>query len=257
MFLKLTDATLMVSAFGSGPRTIVAHGGWVGSGELWFPPFEAMSKSWRTITYDHRGTGASQHRAHAITFEHLVTDLFAVLDRLEVERCVLAGESAGAAVTLAAAQRQPHRFEGLVLVSPYYDGPVNTTLMEGCRTGFEATMDAFVDACVPEPECTAERAWGRKIVKRSTAKDAIDLMECMRDVDVTAGLPAMKTRALVLHGDKDLIRPVASSQALAKLIPGAKLSIAAGAGHVPTVTRPDWVVREIEDHFSAPVLARP
>ena len=172
MFLKLTDATLMVSAFGSGPRTIVAHGGWVGSGELWFPPFEAMSKSWRTITYDHRGTGASQHRAHAITFEHLVTDLFAVLDRLEVERCVLAGESAGAAVTLAAAQRQPHRFEGLVLVSPYYDGPVNTTLMEGCRTGFEATMDAFVDACVPEPECTAERAWGRKIVKRSTAKDA-------------------------------------------------------------------------------------
>jgi hypothetical protein len=35
MFLKTDDADLLVSSFGAGPRSLVAHGGWVGSGELW------------------------------------------------------------------------------------------------------------------------------------------------------------------------------------------------------------------------------
>ena len=253
MFLELSDATLMVSAFGRGPRTIVAHGGWVGSGELWLPPFETMSRSWRTVTYDHRGTGASQSRADSITFEHLVADLFAVLDRLEIGRCVLAGESAGAAVAIAAVQRQPNRFDGLVLVSPHYDSTPNPQMMqllEGCKVNFPATMDAFVNACVPEPECSAERAWGRKIVNRSSAKDAIELLACMRDVNVVPRLPETKLRTLILHGDKDLIRPVASSENLARLMPTAELLVAQGAGHVPTVTRPAWVARAIEEHFA-------
>jgi pimeloyl-ACP methyl ester carboxylesterase len=252
MFLEVADATLMVSTFGAGPRTIVAHGGWVGSGELWLPPFEIMSRTWRTVTHDHRGTGASQSRAKSITFEHLVADLFAVLDRLGIDRCVLAGESAGAAVALTAAQRQPGRFDGLVLVSPHYGGTPNAQMlemMEGCKVDFPATMDAFVDACVPEPECYAERAWGRKIVNRSTAKDAIELLACMRDVDVVSRLSEMTMRTLILHGDRDLIRPVALSEELARLMPNAELVVARGVGHVPTVTRPAWVAKEIDARF--------
>jgi pimeloyl-ACP methyl ester carboxylesterase len=93
MFLKSEDADILVSEFGAGPRTLVAHGGWVGSGELWHPPFRDLSRDWRCITYDHRGTGATRARAPAITFDLLVDDLFRVLDALSVERCVLAGES--------------------------------------------------------------------------------------------------------------------------------------------------------------------
>ena len=252
MFLDLRDATLMVSAFGAGSRTIVAHGGWVGSGELWLPPFEALSGKWRTVTYDHRGTGASQTRGGPITFEQLVSDLFAVLDRLDISRCVLAGESAGGAVALAAAQRQPSRFEGLVLVSPLYDSaptPQTMQLLEGCRADFAATMDAFVAACVPELECAAERAWGRKIVSRSNAKDAIELLTCMRGIDIMSGLGKLTMPTLILHGAQDRIRPVASSEALVRLLPNARLAVATDAGHVPTVTRPAWVVREIEGRF--------
>jgi hypothetical protein len=50
MFLKLEDVELFVSSFGKGPPTLIAHGGWVGSGELWSQPFEILSRSWRTIT---------------------------------------------------------------------------------------------------------------------------------------------------------------------------------------------------------------
>jgi pimeloyl-ACP methyl ester carboxylesterase len=85
MFLKFDDADIFFSSFGQGLQTIVAHGGFVGSGELWLPPFQTLSKTWRTVTYDHRSAGSTTHRAPAITFELLVTDLFRVLDALKIE----------------------------------------------------------------------------------------------------------------------------------------------------------------------------
>jgi aminoacrylate hydrolase len=98
MYLKSDDAEILVSSFGNGPRTLLAHGGWVGSGELWAAPFETLSRSWRAVTYDHRGTGGTRHSAPAITFELLVSDLFRVLDALKIWTCVLAAESMGAMV---------------------------------------------------------------------------------------------------------------------------------------------------------------
>ncbi len=252
MFLKTDDADILVQSFGAGARTLVAHGGWVGSGELWMQPFELLSPSWRTITYDHRGTGATVSRAPAITFDLLVDDLFRVLDHCGVETCVMAGESAGAAVVLEAALRHPDRFTGLVIVSGRYVGnrtPQRDRLLEGCRANFAATMDAFVDACVPEEDCVAERAWGRQIVKRSNPQAAVELMECMEGIDIESRLSHISHRCLVLHGTRDVITPLASSEKLASLVPNARLVVADGAGHVPTVTRPRWIAEQIDAFF--------
>jgi pimeloyl-ACP methyl ester carboxylesterase len=254
MFIRTSDADLLVSSFGTGPRTIVSHGGWVGSGELWLPPFEILSRSWRTVTYDHRGTGGTRHSAPVITFEALVADLFAVLDALAIGQCVLAGESAGAAIILEAALRRPERFSGLVIVDGRYVGdrtPQRDQLIAGCRANFLATMDAFVNACVPEEDAEAERAWGKLIVNRSNGPAAIQLLECLEGIDIERRLHTIRIPTLVLHGSRDLITPLASSEKLAALIPGAKLAVAEGAGHVPTVTRPAWVAAEIENFFGA------
>lgn len=253
MYLKSNDAEILVSSFGAGPRVFVAHGGWVGSGELWMLPFETLSRSWRTITYDHRGTGGTLHTAPAITFELLVSDLFRVLDALNIETCVLAAESMGAMVALEAALRCPERFSGLVIVDGRYTGertPTRDRLIAGCKADFHATMDAFVDACVPEPGCEAERAWGKLIVKRSNASAALQMLECVENVDIESRLGSIAVPTLVLHGSRDLITPLASSERLAELIPKAKLVVADGTGHVPTITRPQWVADQIQSFFA-------
>jgi pimeloyl-ACP methyl ester carboxylesterase len=252
MFLKAHDADLFVTSFGSGPRTIVAHGGWVGSGELWQLPFEQLSRHWRTVTYDHRGTGATLNRAATITFELLVNDLFRVLDDLAIETCVLAGESAGACVVLEAALRQPERFSGLVVVDGRYEGTKNerrARLIEGCKADFEATMDAFVNARTPDENCEAERRWGKQIVMRSNGPCAVQLPECLEVVQVRQRLSEIRQPILLIHGDRDVIAPIADSQYLAQELPCAKLVTIEGAGHVPTLTRPVEVVRAIEDFF--------
>ena len=252
MFLKADDSDLFISSFGSGPKTIVAHGGWVGSGELWHAPFELLSRSWRTVTFDHRGTGASINRAPTITFELLVNDLFRVLDALKITSCVLAAESAGAMVVLEAALRQPERFEGLVIVDGRYQGgksPGATRFIEGCKANFEATMDAFVNACTPDADCDAERRWGKKIVMRSDAQSAVQLMECLEPIQLEDRLNQIKLPTLLIHGSKDVVCPPASSEHLAQIIPTSKLVMIEGAGHVPTVTRPSEVATAIDQYF--------
>jgi pimeloyl-ACP methyl ester carboxylesterase len=116
MFLAHNSAQLYIVEFGDGPRTIVAQGGWTGSWELWAGPLQTLSKTWHTVAYDHRGTGATIAPVDSINLENMVSDLFAVLDGMAIETCVLAAESAGGMVAVTAALEQPHRFEGLVLV---------------------------------------------------------------------------------------------------------------------------------------------
>lgn len=225
----------------------------MGSGELWQQPFEELSRNWRTVTYDHRGTGASINRAQTITLELLVNDLFRVLDALKVTSCVLAGESSGAFVVLEAALRQPERFNGLVLVDGRYQGgksPGASRFIEGCKTNFAATMEAFVNACTPEEDCAAERRWGKQIVMRSDGPSAVQLMECLEPVQLEHRINQIQLPTLLIHGSRDVITPVASSQNLAQMLPESKLVIIEGAGHVPTVTRPSEVARAIEEYFA-------
>lgn len=252
MFLKSEDADLFVSSFGQGATTLVAHGGWVGSGELWLQPFEILSRSWRCITYDHRGTGATIHRGGPITSDLLLDDLFRVLDALRIESCVLAGESSGAMTVLQAALRAPERFSGLVLVDPRYQGGRSegaARLLAGCRTDFAATMSAFVDACTPEPDSAAERSWGKRIVMRSNAEQAVQLMECVEHLQLEQRLPEIRVPTLLIHGTRDVITPLENSKVIAAAIPGAHLVTLEGAGHVPTLTRPAAVAEAIQSRF--------
>ena len=155
-------------------------------------------------------------------------------------------------VVLEAALRQPERFSGLVLVDGRYSGapsPRTDALIAGCKANFNATMDAFVAACTPEPGCDAERAWGQLICKRSNAVAAVQMLECVQGLEFAPRLGAIRCPTLVLHGSLDSIAPLASSEQLVAAIPGAKLVVAEGAGHVPTVTRPDWVAQQINAFF--------
>jgi pimeloyl-ACP methyl ester carboxylesterase len=252
MFYKRDDANLFVSDFGSGPKTIMAHGGWVGSGELWHSPFEILSRKWRTVTYDHRGTGATTHTPPRITFEHLVDDLFWLLDALEIDRCVLAAESAGSMVALEAVLRAPERFEGLCLVGGRWETSPPGSLddrIAACRKNYKPFIDQFVDACVPEEDGADWRRWGKKIVYRADPEHAAQLMELLYGVSVEERVASIRIPTLLIHGEKDVINPLSSARKLNGLIADSRLEVLQGAGHVPTVTRPEAIAALISKCF--------
>lgn len=248
VFLPIDGYMLAVVAFGSGPRTLVAHGGWVGSWELWQEPFQLMHPRWRCVSFDHRGSGASTFPPDSIAPDALVDDLFRVLDHFEIGSCVLAGESLGALTCLQAVLRDPSRFDGLVLVdgAPAATEEQMAPLVNGSRSDYPATVGAFVDACVPEADSDHIRHWAREILLRAEPEAAARVLESHYEAGVAPDITQVSVPTLLIHGENDAIVPLGLAQAVAGAIPGAELAVIEGAGHVPTMTRAETVVAEIE-----------
>ena len=252
MFRTIGGHRFNVVSFGPGPRTFLGVGGWAGSWELWQQPFEAMSRTWRTVSYDHRGTGGTVVPVEEITIEAMTRDVFAVMDALGIERCVLGTESAGARTALQAALDHPDRFEGLVLVDGNWsvsqttpDNPFST----GLRTDFEATIRDFMERCTPGADYAHIRRWGRDILSRSGPEAAARLNEFAAGWDVASRVDAVHVPTLIVHSAGDRLVPVAQSQELAARIPGSKLVLIESESHVPTMTHADMVVAAIEEFF--------
>ncbi len=253
MFINVGDAKLYTTAFGSTTSpVIVAIGGWIGSWELWAEPFSILSQSWRTVAYDHRGTGATIAPVESITFNRLVDDVFAVLDAYNVENCVLAAESAGALIALGAALKHPKRITGLVIVDGLYfrePSSEKDLFLLGLQNAYSATLDRFIETCVPEPNSDHIKQWGRQILDRASQEAAIALYLSAGEIDLRNELNHISQPTLILHGEADGIVPVEAAHRLAEILPHATLSVLPGAGHVPTMTRPYEVTREIMNFF--------
>lgn len=253
MFINVGDAQIYASSF--GPTTspvIMGIGGWIGSWELWAQPFSILSQSWHTIAYDHRGAGATIAPVESITFNRLVDDVFAVLDAFNVENCVLAAESAGALTALGAALKHPKRIKGLVIVDGLYFRempPEKDLFLLGLRKAYSATLDRFIEACVPEPDSNHIKRWGRQILDRASQEAAIALYLSAGEADLRNELSHISQPTLILHGELDNIVAAKEARQLSEVLSNAKLSILPGAGHVPTMTFPQEIAQEIMNFF--------
>ncbi len=254
MFLPINGQRINIVAFGPGPRTFLGIGGWAGSWELWQQPFEGLSRTWRTVAYDHRGAGETVVGSDDITTEALVADVFGVMDALGIERCVVGAESSGARTALLAALERPERIEGLVLVDGNYLGvprrdndPFNDLL----RSDFEAAIYQFMERCTPGEGLEYIRRWGRDILRRSRATAAVRLRELGEGFDIVGRLDEIRMPTLIIHSARDRIVPVSLSEQLAARILGSKLIVLDSESHVPTMTDAQQVITAIEEYFGA------
>lgn len=75
-----------------------------------------LTKEYRTIAPDLRGYGKSKYRQDFAMEEHLA-DLQQLLDKLEIDRCMLLGWSLGGIIAMELALLMPERFSGMILVA--------------------------------------------------------------------------------------------------------------------------------------------
>ncbi|AUB41093.1 Lysophospholipase, alpha-beta hydrolase superfamily [Nostoc flagelliforme CCNUN1] len=110
-----TTARLNVYIQGQGFPILGLHGH-PGTGRSLSVFTNHLSKRYKTFAPDLRGYGKSRWNGNFTMNDHL-TDLEALLDRFEIEKCLLLGWSLGGILAMELALRLPERITGLILVA--------------------------------------------------------------------------------------------------------------------------------------------
>lgn len=236
---------------GAGPVVVLLHG-LGGSRTAWEPQLSALAPEWRAVAWDQPGYGASAP-IEPFTFPALADAVARLLDTLGVDRAPLVGLSFGGMVALHTALAHPDRVSGLALLdtSPAFglDGTdpdewrrLRLDPLDRGVTPAQMAVDVLSSVAGPDAGAAviAEAATAMARISPDGLRAAVD---CLPTHDVRDRLGEITAPTLVVVGADDHETPLAYSQALADGIPGARLAVVAGAGHLSNLERPDEVNR--------------
>ena len=114
-YISTAPANLNLYIQGEGFPILCLHGH-PGAGRNLSVFTNHLSKRYQTFAPDLRGYGKSRCNRNFEMVDHL-TDLEALLDRFQIEKCLILGWSLGGILAMEMALRLPQRFTGLILVA--------------------------------------------------------------------------------------------------------------------------------------------
>jgi pimeloyl-ACP methyl ester carboxylesterase len=234
---------------GQGRPVLLIHGDPLNR-QFWQPQIEALRDVARLLAPDLRGHGDSQPTPGDYTMDLLADDLNAFLDGLGVVQPVaLCGLSMGGYVAFAFLRRFPQRVGGLILTatraaadSPEAQAGRLQAMQRARQEGVDAIAESMLSRLLA-PQSYAQRpdllAELRAIMQRTSLEAVLGDLAGMRlRPDSTPTLAHIRVPTLIVHGADDQIIPLAEAQAMQTAIPGARLAVIEGAGHLPNLEQP-------------------
>lgn len=174
---------------------------------------------------------------------------------------VLVGHAMGGFIAFEVMRRAPGRVAKLALISTLAsaDGPAQTARRQGyidlVESGnFDEVVEERIPILFPEEKRDDERLLG--IARRMAADTGADTFlaqqrAIMARIDSRPRLGEISVPTLLIWGEKDGITSRAHHDEIRNAIPGARLEVIAGAGHLPTVEAPEVVAGLLSDFIDA------
>ena len=246
------------------PAILLLHG-FGASLDTWNAWAGSLSATHRVISLDLPGfglTGADPTRDYSDARAlQLLRDL---MDRLGVRRASVIGNSLGGRIAWTLAAQSPERVERLVLVDPdgfaspgfaYGQAPKTPLLLRLLPYVLpRALLRANLAVAYADPKALTDATLDRyrDLMLAPGVRRAI--------LDRTAGLVLqppepllrrIRAPTLLLWGDRDGMIPLANSADYLRAIPGAKLVVLHGQGHVPFEEAPAASLAPVEAFLAA------
>lgn len=169
----------------------------------------------------------------------------------------LVAHAMGGFVAFDVMRRAPGRVAKLALISTLAsaDGPAQTARRQGyidlVESGnFDQVVEERIPILFPEEKRNDERLLGiARAMAADTGADTFLAQQraIMARIDSRPRLSEISVPTLLIWGEKDGITSRAHHDEIAEKVPGARLEVIAGAGHLPTVEAPEVVVPLLTD----------
>jgi YbgC/YbaW family acyl-CoA thioester hydrolase len=249
--IAVNGVNLAVDVRGQGAAVLFIHG-YPLDHTLWEHQL-AHLEGWMRIAPDLRGMGQSDAPDLGYSMATYAEDLLALVNSLGVERVVLCGVSMGGYIAFEMLRRARERVRGLVLVNSRAEADTPegrrardasaAQAREGGAESIAATMlpRILARAAPTENPALVERV--RTMMEGTPVSGILGAIAALRDrpdslplLPSLAGLPT-----LVIAGEDDQLIPAERARVMADAIPGARLAMIPGAGHLCPIERPEVV----------------
>lgn len=270
-FIEIDSIDVHYKMHGSGEPVMILLHGFASSTYSWEDVMPTLAEHGTVIAYDRPAFGLTERPMPGewtgespYSNPSQVKMLIGLMDALEVEKAVLIGHSAGAAIAMQAVLEYPDRVSGLVLVDPAVSAKsgipgwikplINTPQMERIGPYFTRSLnskqgDAFLDAAWYDPSkfTTEDMAAYRKPFQLADWDLALwEFTKASRGIEVEGRYQEFDLPVIVISGENDRIVPPEESKRLSEALPDAEYQAMAKCGHVPQ--------EECPEEFLPPVL---
>jgi sigma-B regulation protein RsbQ len=255
-----------VRVLGRGPRTMIFAHGYGCDQNMWRFVTPAFEQDFRLVLFDYVGHGQSDASAfdanRYATLEGYAQDVLDICEALAIRDAVYVGHSVSTMIGVLAAQRQPERFESLVLIGPSprylndegYRGGFERADIEGLldfldsnHLGWSSTMAPVIMGNPDRPELSAELA---NSFCRTHPEIAKHFARVTFLSDNRADLARVAMPALILQCSNDAIAPVEVGEFVHQQIRDSDLVLLEATGHCPHLSAPEETVRAIRSFLA-------
>jgi pimeloyl-ACP methyl ester carboxylesterase len=224
-----------------------------------------VAAGYRVVTVDARGVPPSD-TPEVVTIADIVADAAALIERLGLAPCRVAGSSLGARVAAELCLLRPDLLDRAVLMATF-------GRPHAFRTAMSAADRALREAglCLPEEYLAVVRAAfnlsPRTLADERRTRDWLDVfqlpppgvrgggagsrLEAGTEADRLAAYAGIAVPCLVIGFADDLIAPVAGCREVAAAIPGARYAEVADAGHYGYLEQPGRLNEDLLDFLKA------
>ncbi len=252
------ELAVTVAGPGDGPTVVLAHC-WMGSRAIWGPVAERLVESGhRVVLYDQRGHGSSTVGERTLSIPQLGDDLHAVLHSVDARDAVIAGHSMGGMTVQSYVNEHPvdfkERARAVVLVSTSSIVARRGLPARPSRAGAGRERQRSPQSLISYATC-------RMAFGRSPRRSDVELtahwvavtprpiregfLAAIATMDLRPALGTIDVPSTVLVGTRDLLTPPRMARVIAREIPGARLVVVPGAGHMLPLETPDEIVEAI------------
>lgn len=216
------------------PVVVTVHG-FVISQRYMAPLAERLASAYRVLSPDLPGFGRSSKPREVLDIDGLADALAVWMDAVALPPAHVVGNSMGAQVAMALAERSPARVRSLVLIGPTTDARTRTVPLQAAGLALDLLRErpSLVFAHVPD----YLRVTPRRVL--------LTLRHVMRD-RIEERAPRVRAPALVLRGERDALVSEAFAHELAARMPNGRLQTLPGAPHAANYSAPDATAAAVE-----------
>jgi pimeloyl-ACP methyl ester carboxylesterase len=239
---------------GDGTPLVLLHG-FSHDSRVWKPQLEGLSDQFSVIAWDAPGAGQSSDPPDPFEIGDWTECLREFLDAIGVSKAHILGLSWGGLLAQEFYRHHAERVHSLILADTYagWKGslpePIPQQRLQACLRDAALPPDEFVAQYLPgmfgksPKQAVIDNL--RTIMSGFHPRGFQQMAEALAIADTRDLLPNIRVPTLLIWGDADARSPVKIAHQFQDAIPGAKLSVIPGVGHMSNLEAPEQFNLEV------------